>query len=79
MGASAAPVVLFTLLWLAIGGVIPWFVPKGDNRGLIQTMVITTAALCYTFWLCAYMAQMNPLIGPQLENDTVVIMRYEWM
>lgn len=79
MGASPAPVVLFTLLWLAIGAVVPWFVPKGDNRGLIQTMIIITAVSCYTFWLCAYMSQMNPLIGPQLENDTLVIMRHEWI
>lgn len=79
MGASATPVTLFTLFWLAVGGVIPWFVPKGNNRGLIQTMIITTAALCYIFWLCAYMAQMNPLTGPLLNNKTVIIMRHEWM
>ncbi|KAK8781269.1 hypothetical protein V5799_017388 [Amblyomma americanum] len=79
MGASATPVTLFTLFWLAVGAVAPWFVPKGNNRGLIQTMIATTAAMCYTFWLCAYMSQMNPLIGPLLNNKTVIIMRHEWM
>lgn len=78
MGASAAPVALFTLFWLVMGAVVPWFVPKGDNRGMIQTMIAITAVLCYTFWLCTYMSQMNPLVGPLIKNETVVIMRYEW-
>ena len=30
-------------------------------------------------WLCCYMAQMNPLIGPVLKNNTVLLMAREWV
>lgn len=29
-------------------------------------------------WLCCYMAQMNPLIGPKLSKGTILIMAREW-
>lgn len=29
-------------------------------------------------WLCCYMAQMNPLIGPKLHQNTILIMAKEW-
>jgi ATP synthase subunit H len=29
-------------------------------------------------WLCCYMAQMNPLIGPRLHQNTILIMAREW-
>ena len=62
MGALA--VICFTIIWAVIGCGGPWVVPKGPNRGLFQTMVIMSSVCCYTFWLLAYMHQMNPLIGP---------------
>lgn len=30
-------------------------------------------------WLCCYMAQMNPLVGPKLGQHTVLIMAREWV
>nr|KAF7400167.1 hypothetical protein H0235_015904 [Vespula pensylvanica] len=62
MGASVAPVLVFTILWGAVGIALPCFVPNGTNRG----------------WLCCYMAQMNPLIGPKLSNTTILMMAQEW-
>lgn len=29
-------------------------------------------------WVCCYMAQMNPLIGPKLHQNTILIMAREW-
>ncbi|KAF8774715.1 V-type proton ATPase subunit e 2-like [Argiope bruennichi] len=78
MGASAVPFVIMTLFWFLIGGILPWFVPKGVNRGVIQTMLVLTAVCCYLFWLCCYMAQMNPLIGPQLPTATLAVMKEVW-
>ncbi|KAG8190392.1 hypothetical protein JTE90_022035 [Oedothorax gibbosus] len=78
MGASAVPFVILTLFWFVIGAVLPWFVPKSINRGVIQTMLVTTAICCYLFWLCCYMAQMNPLIGPQLSKGTIAVLKEVW-
>ena len=36
MGAAALPVILFTLIWLGVGAVAPYFVPPGPNKKLIQ-------------------------------------------
>lgn len=29
-------------------------------------------------WLCCYLAQMNPLIGPRMHTNTILIMAREW-
>ncbi|PZC72216.1 hypothetical protein B5X24_HaOG211741 [Helicoverpa armigera] len=78
MGASFVPITVFTLLWGIVGIVCPFFAPKGPNRGIIQVVLMLTAATCWLFWLCAYMAQMNPLIGPRLNNETLIWMSRTW-
>ncbi|RZF43052.1 hypothetical protein LSTR_LSTR001230 [Laodelphax striatellus] len=78
MGASALAVIFFTGLWGGVGFVLPTFVPKGPNRGILQLVLMLTAATCWLFWLCCYMAQMNPLIGPKLERNTILLIASEW-
>uniref|UniRef100_A0A182P933 Probable proline--tRNA ligase, mitochondrial n=1 Tax=Anopheles epiroticus TaxID=199890 RepID=A0A182P933_9DIPT len=58
MGASALPIIIFSAIFGVVGIVLPIVAPKGPNRG----------------WLCCYMAQMNPLIGPKLHQNTILIM-----
>ena len=31
----AVPMVIMTLFWAIVGGVLPWIVPKGPNRGYV--------------------------------------------
>ncbi|XP_054261098.1 V-type proton ATPase subunit e 2-like [Macrosteles quadrilineatus] len=78
MGASAFPVIIMSLFWGGVGIVLPFLVPKGPNRGIIQCVLMLTGACCWLFWLCCYMAQMNPLIGPKIENKTLLLMAREW-
>ncbi|XP_053642847.1 V-type proton ATPase subunit e [Cherax quadricarinatus] len=78
MGASAIPVILMTLFWALVGIVLPIILPKGPNRSLMQCILIITAVSCWLFWLCCYMHQMNPLIGPALHNTTIIAINDIW-
>merc|ERR1711963_264684 len=78
MGASWVPVLLFTVIWGIVGGVLPFVLPKGPHKSVIQVVLVLTAASCWLFWLCCYMSQMNPLIGPVLNQRTLFAIKEYW-
>ncbi|XP_060577166.1 V-type proton ATPase subunit e 1-like isoform X2 [Ruditapes philippinarum] len=84
MGTRAdTALAVVTIFWGFIGIVCPLLVQfcmgRSPNKGIVQIMFIMTAASCYLFWLCAFLFQLNPLVGPQLESNLIRIMQYEWM
>ncbi|CAK8689434.1 unnamed protein product [Clavelina lepadiformis] len=69
---------IITLIWVLIGGVTPFVIPNGPNKGVYQTMAVTTAVCCWLHWFITYMSQLNPLIGPQLSNGQIFMMGWAW-
>jgi len=72
------PIIVMSIIWGLVGILGPFVVPRGPNKGVIQTCLILTAVCCYIFWLVVYLSQLNPLLGPLLDNKTIVIMQNEW-
>jgi len=71
-------IIIVTVFWGLIGIVLPFIIPKGPNRRLIQTMLMLTAACCWLFWFCFYLHQWQPLFGPQLKSTDARVLRTIW-
>jgi len=75
---NPVPIIVMSIIWGLVGILGPFVVPRGPNKGVIQTCLILTAVCCYIFWLVVYLSQLNPLLGPLLDNKTITIMQNEW-
>jgi len=78
MAAGWLPIFMFTLIWALIGGVAPRYVPNGPHKQLIQMCLLLTAICCWMFWFLCYIAQMNPLIGPDLDWKSLAAANFYW-
>ncbi|XP_068149768.1 V-type proton ATPase subunit e 2 [Drosophila tropicalis] len=78
MGANILTILVFTGFWALVGIVGPILVPKSPHHNLIRCILMLTAASCWLFWFCCYLAQMNPFFGPKLEWRTIAMIAKSW-
>ncbi|KAH8366029.1 hypothetical protein KR093_008576 [Drosophila rubida] len=78
MGAAFFPILFFTALWGAVGIGMPIMTPNGPHQNLIRCILMLTAGCCWLFWLCCYMAQMNPLFGPRVKRHALAMIAKSW-
>ena len=57
---------------------IPPLCPFSPWQLQLQMMLVITAICCYTFWLGTFLFQVNPLIGPMVDTNTVRVMKWQW-
>ena len=39
MGASWVPVIIFTTIWAIVGGILPFIVPRGPQKGYVGDII----------------------------------------
>lgn len=64
--------------WLGVAVLSPCFVPRSENRSVIRCMLVCAAVCMYLSWLCTYLAQINPLVGPMLPKPALLLVEEYW-
>ena len=77
MSDSWIPFVVVSGIWAIVGFICPLFA-KGNNKQVIQVSFILTAFCCWLFWLCCYLSQLHPLIGPELKPEQAAAVLKQW-
>jgi len=82
MAETALSVGIMTSIWAFVGIIMPilvqFFMSNSPNKGITQICLVLTAVCCYIFWLTTFIAQLNPLIGPELESGLIRMIQMEW-
>lgn len=82
MAQTGVTVGIMTAIWAFVGIVMPIlinvFMARSPNKGIIQICLILTAVCCYIFWLTTFIAQLNPLVGPELNSGVIRMIQLEW-
>merc|ERR1712000_243846 len=68
------PIIVMTIFFGGAG--VLGFLYAGKNtsdRGLVRVMIVTTCICLWLFWLCAFMAQLHPLVAPELKAEKVCL------
>lgn len=71
-------IVFVTAFWAAVAKFGPRLFSKAEQQDLVHCVCQLTAVCCWLFWLCCYLAQLNPLVGPRLNQVAVKLIARSW-
>ncbi|CAB3223872.1 unnamed protein product [Arctia plantaginis] len=72
------PIYVVTAVMAGVFVVGPIVVPRGPHRGLIRVSLMLTTISLWLFWVTIYIAQINPLMGPRMDNASLAWIGYCW-
>lgn len=74
------PFFCINAVWLTVLVLGPCVVcgAKNRNKETIRVSIVLTAISCWLFWFVTYLAQMNPLIGPELKPEEAMNVARHW-
>ncbi|KAJ7096538.1 ATPase, V0 complex, subunit E1/e2 [Mycena belliarum] len=67
--STVLPIFFILAIVVALMTCAALFTPKGPQQVVIRTAVMLTLAACYLLWMVTYLAQLNPLIAPQVRVE----------
>ncbi|XP_023175185.1 V-type proton ATPase subunit e [Drosophila hydei] len=70
--------IIFTVFWALFAGVGCIVAKYFKERTLIRCCVLLTAACCWLVWLVTFLMQLNPLVGPRLQQMDILGMLSYW-
>ncbi|XP_026725689.1 V-type proton ATPase subunit e-like [Trichoplusia ni] len=73
-----SPIYMISALFIAIFVIGPLFVRQGPNTAVTRCCIMLSAVMLWLFWVTMYIAQMNPMMGPRLENVTAAWLGHVW-
>lgn len=70
---------VITLIW-AIIAVAGYFLARlFKDKLIIRCCVLLSVVCCYLLWMVTFLMQLNPLIGPRVEQNILYAMTAYWM
>jgi len=59
--------IIFVVIQIVGAILVPIFAPKGETA-LAQVMLATSVVCCWSLWSIFFLAQLHPLVVPELEE-----------
>ncbi|XP_052759463.1 V-type proton ATPase subunit e-like [Galleria mellonella] len=72
------PIYILTAVFAIIFIIGPLLVRKGPNKEIVRCSIMLTAFSMWIFWVTVYIGQINPLMGPRLNNTTLAWIAHAW-
>ncbi|KAH8358748.1 hypothetical protein KR093_002094 [Drosophila rubida] len=70
--------IVITLFWIAFAIIGCFAASRYDEKAIIRCCFILTAVCCWLLWVSTFLMQLNPLIGPRVNQRVIYGMVSYW-
>ncbi|KAH8311818.1 hypothetical protein KR044_008178 [Drosophila immigrans] len=69
---------VITSFWILFAVAGCFVASRFKERGIVRCCALLTAFCCWLLWLCTFLMQLNPLIGPRVDQKVIYGMMSYW-